>query len=378
MLLSTAVAYLYFTRDGSLRRMLALAVALAALLAAQYLDYAAVVGCLIVDYAIWGRSKPLGSRGWMLILLPQVIVGAVVCSIWNPLVQQVGQAVYNSPSWISDRLHLLWWNWRDMIASDFVILPLLLACPLLYFKNRSKSLLRAPLALVVFIAIIALAVPTSLAQAKNAEVRYLAPAAPLCVGIAIVAVAGAQSLSPKLKWTLLGISAASLLLEPAPNESSPMFGSTALMYYHELAVPQIESYTPVIDWINANVPAGSSIYVQPDFKAYPLMFRASKAVYAWQLDDPPRTDFRDLPDIHFKGRVAPDYMICFGITGASTDFPKAMELLASRNIHYQQIETIHLKWQDAYRPERIWRSFVTVPPKEGEEIYIYQRREDRG
>jgi 4-amino-4-deoxy-L-arabinose transferase-like glycosyltransferase len=375
-MLATAVAYLYITRDGSLRRTLALAWVLAALLAAQYLDYAAVVGCLVVDYALWGRRKPLGFRAWMLILLPQVIVGVVVCSIWNPLAQQIGQDVYHSPSWISDRLALLWWNWRDMIACDFVILPLLLACPLLYLKTGSAWLLRAPMALVVFISTIALAVPTSLAQAHNAEVRYLAPAVPICIAIAIVAFAGLESLMPRLKWILLGLSAASILVEPAPGESTPMLGSTALLYYHELAVPQTESYTPVIDWINTHVPAGASIYVQPAYKAYPLMFRASKAVYAWQLKDPPRADFRDLPPIHFAGRIAPEYMIQFGSNSESDGIQQARHQLVLRDIYYKQIDTIHLNWKDLYRPERIWRSFVTVPPKDGEEIYIYQRQPD--
>ena len=373
-MLSAAVAYLYFTRDGSLRRTLALAFALAALLSAQYLDYAAVVGCLIVDYAIWGRKQPMGFRGWMLILLPQVIVGSVVCSIWNPLVQQAGQDVYHSPSLVMDRLHLIWWNLRDANACDFVILPLVLACPLAYVKNRSSWLLRAPLALLVFIFGIAMVVPTSVAQAHNAEVRYLAPAVPLCIGVAIVAVWGLQSLKPVLAWTVLAVAAVSMLIVPTGDGNAVTFGSTALMYYHELAVPQVESYSAVIDWINSNVAPGASIYVQPSYKAYPLMFRASKAVYAWQLNDPPRPDFQGLPDIHFKGRVAPDYMIRFGSNGESSDFPKTMDLLAKRNVHYTLIETIHLNWKDLYRPERIWRSFVTVPPKDGDEIYVYRRQ----
>jgi hypothetical protein len=376
MFLTTAVAYCYCTRDGSLLRTLALAFSLAGLLAAQYLDYAAVVGCLIVDYAIWGRKKPLGFRKWLLVLLPQVAVGVVVCSIWNPLAQQAGQAVYHSPSWVSDRMHLLGWNWRDMIACDFVILPLLLACPLLYVMKRSDWLLRAPMALVVFITTIALAVPTSLAQAHNAEVRYLAPAVPLCIGIAVVAVWGMQSLKPKFRWTLLALSAVSIFLEPSSDESSTTFGSTALMYYHELAVPQEESYTPVIDWINKNVPEGASIYVQPGYKAYPLMFRAGEAVYAWQLTDPPRADFRALPDIHFYGRTAPDYMIRFGTNSESIGNVQARDMLEERGINYDLVDTIHLHWKDWYRPERIWRSFVTVPPKQGDEIYIYKRDDD--
>ncbi len=402
-MLTAAVAYLYCNRPGAVKpvdidssaadhtapiRALSLndrreslrslgwsaglALALSALLSAQYLDYAAVVGCLIVDYLLWGRRNPFSVRHWLIILLPQIIVGSVVLSIWNPLAQQTGNH-YHSPSWVSDRIHLFWWNWRDMIGCDFVILPLLAACPLLYLKNRNPWQLCAPVALFVYIGVIALAVPTSLAQAHNAEVRYLAPALVLCIGVGIVAVAGLQLLEPPIQKLILGIAIASILIEPAPGSTSPVLGSTALLYYHELVVPQVESYTAVIDWINTHVPPGSSIYVQPGYKAYPLMFRAGKAVYAWQLSDPPRDDFRGLPDIHFYGRIAPDYMIRFGSNDESGDFPKAIDLLAARQIHYTLIDTIPLNWKDLFRPERIWRSFVTVPPGAGEEIYIYRK-----
>jgi hypothetical protein len=467
-----------FHPQSSLLNTAALAIALAALLAAQYLDYAAVIGCLVMDYLIWGRKNPFTIRHWLIILLPQAIVGSVVLSIWNPLAAQTGNH-YHSPNWLLDRVFLLWWNWRDMIGSDFVILPLLAACPLLYFKRRSIWLLRAPMAVAVFVTMIALAVPTSLAQAHNAEIRYLAPILVPCIAVGVVAVWGLMALKPAQRWLMLGIAVASEFIQPAPTNNAgkggmPVINSTAIMYYHELMVPQVESYAAVIDWINTNVPAGSSIYVQPAYKCYPLMFRASKATYAWQLDGdvasfvpinphpgdtqglvaidaagkppvhisvvnppgcteksvasalidawnndpaaaniafatgeskitltsvrrgevlhvaapvtdqtgttlleetttPARDEFRDLPDIHFKGRIAPDYLIRFGTNGESGDFPRAVDLLASRGIHYELLETIHLNWKDLYRPERIWRSFVTVNPEKGDEIYIYRR-----
>jgi hypothetical protein len=282
---------------------------------------------------------------------------------------------YHSASWMLDRLHLLWWNWRDMLGCDFVVLPLLMVCPLLYFKSKSTWMLRAPMALFVFIGAIALAVPTSLAQATNAEVRYLAPALVLSIGVGITAVAGLAAMKPNIKWAMLCIAGLSILIEPAPGSTHPIFGSTALLYYHELAVPQTESYTAVIDWINTNVPANSSVYVQPGFKAYPLMFKAPKPIYAWQLNDPPRDDFRGLPDIHFQGRIPPDYMIRFGTAKDSADFEKAMDQMKSRGIAYEPYETIHLNYKDLYRPERIWRSFVTIPPAAGDEIYIYKRKD---
>jgi hypothetical protein len=372
MMLATAVAFFYCNRDGRLRWLVGLSIALAALLASQYLDYAAVIACLIVDYLIWGRKQPIGLRGWLIILLPQLVVGGIVCSIWNPLTHQAGP-VYHPANWMFDRALLLWWNWRDMISSDFVVMPLLLGCPLLYAFGKSNWLLRAPLALVVFVSAIAMAVPAALAQATNAEIRYLAPAAPLCVGIGIVAIWGLQSLPAPVKWGVLVIAFISTLVDPAAQGSAPVFHSTPLLFYHELAVPQVESYTPVMDWIDKHVPAGASIYVQPGFKMYPLMFRDSKAIYAWQLTDPPRADFKDLPDIHFFGRVPPDFMIRFGTNGESSDFETAIALLKKRGIDYQLVDTIHLAWRDYYRPERVWHSFTTMPSTPGDEIYIWKR-----
>jgi hypothetical protein len=362
---------------------------------------------------------------------------------------------------------------------DFGIPLLILACPVLYLKHRSIWLLRAPLALGVFLTTMALAVPTSVAAANQAEVRYLAPAIPLCFAVAVLAAWGLQFLKPKIKWTMIGLAAVSILVETGPEPLPRLLHSTALMYYHELAVPQIESYTPVIDWINTHVPAGSTIFVQPGYKNYPLMMRASKAIYAWQLDDnievfapatpskdesptleavdpagkeivkisvtngedptragvaaaliqawnanpraaaiaratgnatvileikagatprifssvknaragtlmkiksidPPRADFRDLPDIHFFGRVAPDFIIRFGTNGESADCETAFELLASRGIRYKFVKTIHLHWKDFYRPERLLHSFITVEPKDGDEIHVYQRITETG
>ena len=82
-----------------------------------------------------------------------------------------------------------------------------------------------------------------------------------------------------------------------------------------------------------------------------------------------------MPDIHFKGRVAPDYLIGFGPW--TKEVGEVRDLFSPRGVQYAQIDTIHVFWQDRYRPERIWRSFVTLEPKPGEEIYIYKRIDRR-
>ncbi len=52
ILFTTAAAYLYCFRG---RNLWGLSLVLAGLLASQYLNYAAAIGCLLVDYAVWGR-----------------------------------------------------------------------------------------------------------------------------------------------------------------------------------------------------------------------------------------------------------------------------------------------------------------------------------
>ena len=109
--------------------------------------------------------------------------------------------------------------------------------------------------------------------------------------------------------------------------------------------------------------------------AYPLMFKDGGPIYAWQLIDPPKAEYANLPDIHFDGRVAPDYLIAFG--PFTKEIGKIRATLAQRGIQYEPIETIHAYWKDEYRPERIWRTFVTPEAKPGEEIYIYRRANGR-
>ncbi len=368
-MLSLAVAYLYCHLSKRRSSVIGLSAMLALLLTAQYLNYAAAVSCLMVDYAIWGRKRRRLSWGdWLWILLPQAVVGAVVCSIWNPIARSAAGAIQTS--WLGAHLILLWWNWRDMIACDFVIVPLLMLCPLLYLVRKNDALLRAPMVLVVYLAAIAAFEGTPLIQAGNAEIRYLAPATIVCVGIEIVALWGIEALKPAGRSVALIASFLSAVIEPAAKGKQPVFGFTAMQFYRELWHPQQEPYTPTEAWLNAHVPAGASVYVQPTWMTYPLMLRCGQAVYAWQLNDPAEAPYAQLPDIQFKNRIAPDFMIAFG--PFTKEIGQAQILLAGKGARYEQIDTIPVYWKDLYRPERIWREFATRKPKPGEQIYIYR------
>jgi hypothetical protein len=148
---------------------------------------------------------------------------------------------------------------------------------------------------------------------------------------------------------------------------------TIFSYIEELIRPPPEPYTPAAQWINEHVPAGDSIWVMPDYATYPLMFHAPGALYAWQLEWPPRPDFAKLPRIHFIGQEPPDYLIAFG--PSLPGMAQAIRNLNRPDVSYKQVATINVFWKDLYRPELIWRTFQPISnfdPKT-QAVYVFQR-----
>ena len=391
--LTTLVAYLYCHWDGSRWRLLGIAAVMSLLLTSQYLDYAAVVECLVIDHGIWGRRRrAIRGVDWLVLIVPQLVTAVIVCRIWNPIeraasvVGGAGTAAHQavamqSHAWIYGLLKLFWWNLRDLIACDFVILPLLVLCPLLYLLQKKDWLLRAPMALLMFVAGIALFTAHPMPAVGNAEVRYLAPLLPLCIGIGILAVSGityvaatpASPFSERKKGGDAGVAATNtkwlgasvvLLLSFATQ-------SSALKYYRELWHPAVEPYTPVAQWVRQNIPAHSTVYVCPDWCVSPMMWNAPQATYVWQLSDPPKPDYANLADIYMKGRIPPDYLIAFGPYVSEIDQWRAF--FQQKGVRYKPAATIPVYYKEMFRPELIWRSFKTIEPAMGEQISIFRR-----
>ena len=201
------------------------------------------------------------------------------------------------PKDLADKLVLLWWNWRDLIASGFVILPLLILCPLLYFYRRVDWLLRAPAAMVVYVTIVAVCAASPVQGGFNAELRYAAPAIPLCMVIGVLAIWAMEGWKGKWQAAVLEVAFIGSVVQPFPSAHIPVFEPTAFLYYHELLVPQEEPYAATLAWMRDHVKDGESILTEPDWMMYPLMFADSRPVYAWQLNEPPDPQFAGFADI---------------------------------------------------------------------------------
>ncbi len=360
MLLITAMAFVW-THLKSRRSVAVLSTILLFLLAANYMGYAACVAMLSVDYFVWGRKRRwLGWRDWVIILLPQIVVGSVVIWIWNP--SSINENGVHG-SWIADRLLLLWWGLRDGALCEYGATLLLVAAPFVAIFGRKIALARATVALAMGIMVITLVSPQKTHGTIASDVRYLSALLPLYIGVEVLTLRAVLGRWRRWKWAIAAPAACVLFgtnfLQGTwfcnPALALPM-RSTIGLFAEELADPPPDPYTAAAAWINANVPAGASIFVLPDFRCYPLMFHAPKAVYAWQLDDKAVAAFPALPAIDFNDHALPDYIMIFG------DVAKpGTSVTLDGMISYPEVATLNVFGRDLFRPELFMRIFRPLP-----------------
>jgi hypothetical protein len=374
LFLSTATVCIYLRWRGSWQGALAMATLGVCLFATNYLAYAALSLCLVVDWFIWKRSEILwNTKNALALFLPQMIVIPLIASIWNPFGTGFGD--YVAQNSLLDRALLFFWNLRDLNSAEFLVGPLVLFGSFLAWKKRDEILMRMIVALLCYVGFVSLVSPQTLSNTSVADVRYLVPVIPL--GIAICTIVILQ-LTVGYRW--LGIALALLAFETNIINGGPFLysgaRSTIAEFSREISSPIEEPYTPVSEWIRKNVQKGESVAVFPDYMVYPLMFRVVHPVYAWQLKTGEKFPFEDVDDIHFEGRIPPDYFVLFGPIVA--DFLKASKHWESKGWHYKHIATINTFWKDLYRPELFWRTFRKVDQfdPDWEAVQIFRLNQD--
>ena len=371
ILLSVALTYLYLHWDGRRRTLVAFALLSACLFATNYMNYVALAVCLWVDYMLWGRERHrLHASDWWWLGASQVMLCLPVFWVWYPLDKPVVD--YQSGDWVSDRVTLFWRNWRDLGRCEFGVVMLLLAAPILYRWGRRQWLMRSPLALGIYVAVVTLLSPQPVSITAIADVRYLVPIIPLCIAIGVMAL---DAICLKSRWLVLALAAVAFgtSILPGGRQWRSGQGSTIVEYVHELVRPPGDPYTAAARWINDQVPPGRSVFIVPEYMAYPLMYHAPHAVYAWQFPYPPRPQFQGLAPIHFEGVVPPDYIIAFGLSSTEL-WNQWFGVFTSR---YHLIGTLDVLGRDLHRPELFLRTFRPIPKSEYDYnynlIYIYSR-----
>jgi hypothetical protein len=367
---SLSIAFLYRREKRKPRDFLLISLLSIGLLASNYLNYAALYGILAIDWLIWNRHRlPIRIPDALCLFVPQLFLGGLILWTWNPLHKEV--LGNTDVSWFN-RLRLFWWAWRDVNRCEFAAIVVLAVAPIIGYWRRDQQLLRATVALFCYVLIIVIITPQNPALPMNAvlhpirifDVRYLAPAIPLMIAVGVLTIADlfrgrnwwSAVLLGTLAWGTNILQGGSLVGNDALNRPAPPFHSAVLLYAGELLNPPGDPYTLVASWIDEHLSAGQTVWVLPDYMAYPLMFHAPRAVYAWQLSREPPPELQGLDPAMYKARVIPDYLICFG--------PDALRTVNGKRFlaptHAQNVATIHFFWRDLYRPELAWRMFVPV------------------
>jgi hypothetical protein len=315
--LALLITFLYVHWDGRRGTLLGLSVSALALLATHYLAYAGLAFSIGVDYLTFGRRrKTIKWQDLFSFAGLQILGGSAIIWIWNPFNRPI--TGYRTANWIDDKATLFWWHIRDLNASEFGAVVLLVAAPIVYVltKRQNSWLVRLPLAVVMYCLAVSVISPQPVGWTAFADIRYVVATIPALIFLGVTTLEGLPFCRDWPRYVvallifytnILNVAAAGLVGGPV----GPM-RSTLREFAGELRHPLPSPYAAAADWINFKVAPGKTILVLPDFAAYPLMFHAPHAVYGWQLDQSLRAQYPMLPDIHFQGAVLPDYIVAFG------------------------------------------------------------------
>jgi len=327
---------------------------------------AAVIG---LDYLLFNRQQKIFQLRTLPFLAgPATVMVVATLLVWNPLATKAKG--YLDTVTLQDRLTLLYWYFRDINAAEFLVGLLVVAAPFAYLLSRNKWILRCLTAIVVTVAVTSMVSYQNLTQTSVADIRYTIAVIPLGIMLGVLTI---QGIVPRNTGWAVAIAVVAFwtnLLHGAVFRPSKV-SSSLKKFTGELLHPVPEPYTPVATWIRNEVPPDASIVVFPDYMAYPLMFYAPQAIYAWQIPNDSDPQFSALPAIHFQGKVMPDYIIVFGPALQSL-LPYFNHWHETRGVSYQRVANIPVFWKDLYRPELFWRTFVPVtgfnPDRDGVNI----------
>jgi hypothetical protein len=358
---------------GTGKKMWLAALALVLLYLVNQLWALAAALCLAIDIFLW---QPKTSRANWRAFFGPIIAGCfsigVVSFVWNPFLTSYGEHLANNSA--LQRAELLCWNFRDFNSAELGSLPFLILSLFVGFWKKDSAILRALSCLMVFFLVIAACSPQPVSNTSVADVRYLSPMIPFAAGITAKTI---SHFLEKRNIVRLGISSAfafTTLYQGAPILMQ--LRSTPVLFVREMLSETKEPYSVATRWLQKNILGQKTIFVVPGYMAYPLMFHAPEFIYAWQLrpEQKQEEQFKDLPDIHFKGLVPPDYIVVFG--PSVEQVRQLMSQWSMQGLRYQEVTRLMTFWKDLYRPELFWRTFKPIEKFDPntEAIYIFQRQ----
>jgi len=373
MLFTLLVFYLYRHWDGKDRKQaIFLSLALLGLMLSHHVTFAGVAAALALDYVLWKRKEaPLARFNWLAVLVPQAAGVILLWLFWNPMRTGLGSLAGNN---VFGMLKLFFLYISDMNRAEFYSAFVMIVTIGLGWHGRNKDIGRAILPVLVMLAATAFLTFQNAKTANNAELGYMAAAIALCL---LIQARGISLLCGDR--TIACLSVAFLVAFSNFGNGGMFFRegvrSTSYLFARELLnPPKTDSYRTVAEWINKNIPLGALVHVEPNASLYPLMFKANRVFYSWQLEPGARSQaqFKELPPVFFKGECVPDFFIVSGPFVPKVD--AMVKQFCPPATVCNEVARLDAHIYGAHRPEVFLRAFNPLPATpEGLKVRVYKR-----
>lgn len=377
-LLCVGVVFLYLTYDGSRRRLAALVGVGCLLIATQFMNFAALMAAVLVDYLLWHRrQRSLGTREWLLLLLPLGFVFAVLLYVYNPLRSDLYPAPDERNYWL-DRLTLLKWSLRDMNRCEYGVGCLMIAAPLLVLCRRvtrgDSLVLRLFTGTAVFFIATVFLMPQPVAWTREADVRYLMPLIVPATALGVFALLAITGNRVAWAAALVLVAVLTNVLHVPLNRDA--WRSSLFDYVQELRTPRRPASAVVAEWLRENATAGEWCAVVPTDWLPPQLVISPQLRYGWQLEKPKHPEqFAEVDPRLFVYRAPVDWILVHGFS----DIRRVVEgevlpKLRAAGQNYEYVTTLDCYFDDRTRPELIWHWFrEQAYDREKHAVYVYRR-----
>lgn len=381
LLATTVAAYAWVHYRGRAGHFAVGLMAMLALVASQYLNYAALVAVLAVDWFVWRRhERQFTLREAATFFGPQLLIGVLLVTVFNPLGKDPIESIPGR-NWLLDRATLFAWNLRDMSVCEYGVGILVGLAPLVGWWRGDTWLVRGTAALLVYTLAITVLSPQPVGISTQADVRYLAPVIPLTAWLGVRALwTVARRVQAAVLVPLAAVVFLSAVLHlPRIEDRRP---SSLAWFLHELAVPRATATSELSRYFKDNLAPRATVWLAPEpghfppgpvyrfepepchAETYPLMVHAPHVTYAWQLSPEPPPWMAGPPEIQAAGRVPVDVIVAVG-AGPDAVAQKVFEAARKQGVYYRLSSRWTSAAPDRIRPELFWRD---VQPRSRETI----------
>jgi len=386
-----------FLQTKNWRWLAMLAVAAALLFYASALCCGAFLLALAVRHFVFDRRK-CSKRDWLLfcgcgaVFLLLILPYAFACILPYTASSKMDFAGQGAEvPWIESRLTLLWWNIRELNATN--AMPWMVAAGLgvLFLEARDKRSKKERLTLAgwaslagVYVIGIALLSPQPIQLTQIADVRYISPILPLFAALAGSVLAAIHRKSAAFAGVVLAVLLTTTLLGAWPDGWT--FRWLLPAFVEEIHTPFPTACGEIARYLREHARKDDDVFILPEFFQNPVQFHAGDQILIRGLLNRnthlSAAEIDRLDPTLFVDQVFPEWIISCGMQPELNSVVNFFSRSHTRNgettaFRYAIAAVLPVYWNETQRPELPWHTFGPNRDfnKNSEAVYVLKRTE---